>query len=116
MKVEEQPNKKPKKDEGKSAVAIVKSVRPLSCVSQDTEPPDSTTISRDHFDEYDSQGLHCVKQTSEKIKVRRLVKYKSNFFISEVPTLLNLRTDLQERLQDKSDASAETRGDMSRIS
>ena len=26
--------------------------------------------------DYDSQGLHCVKQTSEKIKVRRLVKYK----------------------------------------
>ena len=45
-KVEEQPNKKPKKDEGKSAVAVVKSVRQLSCVSQDTEPPDSTTISR----------------------------------------------------------------------
>ena len=43
--VEEQPNKRPKKDEGKSAVAIVKSVRQLSCVSQDTEPPDSATIS-----------------------------------------------------------------------
>ena len=45
-KVEEQPNKKPKKDESKSAVASVKSVRQLSCVSQDTEPPDSATISR----------------------------------------------------------------------
>ena len=45
-KVEKQPNKRPKKDEGKSAVAVVKSVRRLSCVSQDTEPPDSTTVSR----------------------------------------------------------------------
>ena len=45
-KVEEQSNKKRKMDEGKSAVAIVKSVRQLSCVSQDTEPPDSTTTSR----------------------------------------------------------------------
>ena len=45
-KVEEQPNKKPKKGEGKSAVAIVKSVRQLSCVSRDTEPPYSTTISK----------------------------------------------------------------------
>ena len=45
-KVEEQPNKKPKKDEGKSAVTIVKSVRQSSCVSQDTEPPDSVSISR----------------------------------------------------------------------
>ena len=43
---EEQPNKRPKRDETKSAVAFVKSVRQLSCVSQDTEPPDSTTISR----------------------------------------------------------------------
>ena len=45
-KVEEQPNKKPKKGDDKSAVAIVKSVRQFSCVSQDTEPPDSATISR----------------------------------------------------------------------
>ena len=44
-KVEEQPNKKPKKGD-KSAVAFVKSVRQLSCVSQDTEPPNSETISR----------------------------------------------------------------------
>ena len=45
-KVEEQPNKKPKKGDDKSAVAIVNGVRQLSCVSQDTEPPDSATISR----------------------------------------------------------------------
>ena len=38
-KVEEQPNKKPKKGDDKSAVAIVKSVRQLSCVSQDTRAP-----------------------------------------------------------------------------
>ena len=44
-KDEEQPNKKPKKGDDKSAVAIVKSVRQLSGVSQDTEPPDSATIS-----------------------------------------------------------------------
>ena len=56
-KVDEQPSKKPEKDEGTSAVAIVKSVRgahkhretcgkrQLSCVSQDIEPPDSATIS-----------------------------------------------------------------------
>ena len=45
-KVEEQSNKKPKKDDDKSAVAIVKSVRQLSCASQDTEPPGSATMSR----------------------------------------------------------------------
>ena len=43
-KVEEQPNKKPNKGDDKSAVASVKSVRQLSCVSQDIEPPDSATI------------------------------------------------------------------------
>ena len=45
-KVEEQPNKKPKKGDDKSAVTIAKSARQLSCVSQNTEPPDSATISR----------------------------------------------------------------------
>ena len=78
-KVEEQPNKKPKKGGEKSAVALfVNSVRQQGCVSQDTEPPDYVTISRkgtksfwDQFDEYDSQELRCVKQTSEKAKVHR---------------------------------------------
>ena len=45
-KVEEQPNKLPKKDEDKNAVAIVKSVRQLGCVPQDTAPTDCATISR----------------------------------------------------------------------
>ena len=34
-----------KKGDDKSAAAVVKSVRQLSCVSQDTEPPESTAIS-----------------------------------------------------------------------
>ena len=37
-----------------------------------------------------------VKQTSEKRKVRRSGTFKSKFFISEVPTLWSLRTDVQE--------------------
>ena len=45
-KVEEQPNKRPKKGGDKSAVAIVKSVRQLGCVFQDAEPPESVAISR----------------------------------------------------------------------
>ena len=85
---EEQPNKKPKKGEDKSASAIVKSVPQLSFVSQDTEPLEVTTIFRKgkKRNEYDLQGLHCVKQTSEKKKVRRLEKYKSKFLISAVPS------------------------------
>ena len=65
-------------------------------------------------DEYDSQEMRCVKQTSEKKQVRRLGKYKSKFLISEVPTLWNLRTDLWERLQHKSDVPAEMRGELAR--
>ena len=45
-KVEEQPNKRPKKGGDKSAVAIVKDVRQMGCVSQDVEPPESSAISR----------------------------------------------------------------------
>ena len=69
----------------------------------------------DQFDEYDSQELRCVRQTSEK-KVHRWLRCKSNFLISEVPALWNLRTDLRRRLKDKSDAPAEMRGDLPRIS
>ena len=45
-KVEEQPNKKPKKGGDKNAVAILKDVRQLGCVFQDTVPLESLTILR----------------------------------------------------------------------
>ena len=45
-KVEEEPNKRPKKGGDKSAVATVKDVRQLGCVSQDAEPSESVAISR----------------------------------------------------------------------
>ena len=91
-KVEEQPNKKPKKGGDKSAVAILKDVRQLGCVFQETEPPESDFLGRaqkfwDQFDEYDPQKLCSVTQTSEKTKDHRSVKYKSKFPISAVLTL-----------------------------
>ena len=52
-----------KKGDDKSAVAIVKNVRQLSCVSQDTEPPDFATISRKVTRVLGPIHLHCVKQT-----------------------------------------------------
>ena len=86
--------KKPNKGGDNSAVTRVKDVRPFGCVFEDTAPPTSSSILRKGtkalgpiLDEYDAQKLHCVKQTSEKIKVHRLVNYKSKFFISAVPTL-----------------------------
>ena len=39
------------------------------------------------FDEYDSQELRCVMQTSEKTQVRHSEKFKSKFLISAVRTL-----------------------------
>ena len=44
--VDEQPSKKPKKNGDKSAVAMLNITRQLGCVSQDMEPPKSTTILR----------------------------------------------------------------------
>ena len=42
--VEDQPSKKPKKDNDKSAVAMLKDARHLGYVFQDTEPPESSSI------------------------------------------------------------------------
>ena len=44
--VDEQPNKKSKKNGDKIAVATLKNTRQLSCVFQDMEPPKSSSILR----------------------------------------------------------------------
>ena len=122
-KVEEQTNKKPKK--GWWQKCSSHSVRCTTVGLRTRRTPSRRNPHRfygrapkswDQFDGYDSQELRCVRQTSEKTKVYRLIIYKSKFLISAVPTLWNLRTDLRRRLKDKSDAPAETRGDLPRIS
>ena len=89
----ENPAKKPKKDGGKSAVVFTK--------MYDSWVAYPSTQSRrnlhrfhgraqkswDQFDEYDSQELRSVMQTSEKTKVRGSEKFKSKFFISAVLAL-----------------------------
>ena len=72
--------------------------------------------SSDHFDEYVSQKLRSVTQTSEKTKDHRSVKYNSKLLINAVPTQWNLRIHLRNRLKDRSDVPAETRGDRPRTS
>ena len=105
-KVEEQPRKSFQHGKGddKSAVAIVKTLPQLGYVSQDSEPselPNRTgTI----------HSLRYVKQVSEKVKDCRMEKYKSNFLISEVPTLWSLRTDVKKRPKVESDAPAARHG------
>ena len=66
------------------------------------------------FEEYDSQKLRSVTQTSKKTKDHRSVRYKSKFLTTAVPTLWNMRIDLKRRLKDKSDEPEETRGDWPR--
>ena len=105
-KVDEQPNKKPKKSDhsqkrresdDNNAVAIVKFVPQFGFVSQDSELLDSqrgkkpwktrNKKSWDQFEEYGSLSLRYVEQVSGKRKDHRLEKYKSKIFIIEVPTL-----------------------------
>ena len=76
--VEEQPNKKPKKGNDKSAVAIVNGVRQLSCVSQDTEPPDSVAISR--------MGTKVLEPT-RRVRFTRAALRQANIREKEGPSL-----------------------------
>ena len=122
-KVEEQPNKKPKKCGDKTAGGYCEKCTSgwvaYHRTSSNQNPQrfyGRTQKSWDQFDVYGSQDLCCVSQTSEKINVRRSETYKSNFIISAVLTLWNLRIGLRRRLKDRSDAPAETRGDWPRTS
>ena len=82
-KVKEQPNDKPNKGGDKSAVAVVEDVRQFGLRFHRFYG--RAQKSWDQFDEYDSRKHCSVMLTSEKVKVHRLVKYKSNFLISAVP-------------------------------
>ena len=71
-KVEEQPNKWPKKRADKSAAAMVRDVRQLGCVSQDFHPPESAAISRKGTKIFGPiRRPRFVKQTFDKAKVHR---------------------------------------------
>ena len=77
-KVQERPDKQPKKGDDKSAVAIVKSVRQLSCVSQDTEPPESAAISR--------KGTKVLGPV-RRVRFRRAALSQANFRENKGPSL-----------------------------
>ena len=106
-KVDEQPNKKPKKDyyshkrresDDKNNEAILKIVPLLGCVSQDSDALVSQRgkqsrgnprckKSWDPFEKYGSLSLHYVKRVFGKRQDHRWEKQMSKFLISEVPTL-----------------------------
>ena len=106
-KVDQQPNKKPnkgynsqqrRKSDDKNAVATVKIVPQLGCVSQDSDALVSQRGEQSgrnpmrkvlgyQFEKYGSLSLRYVKQVSGKRKDHRLENYNSKIFISEVPML-----------------------------
>ena len=91
--VEEQPNKKPKKVGIKNAVAFLKDVRQLGCVSQDGEPPESAAITRKGTQVLGTNStstIHksCAVSSKHPRKQKSIAeKYKSKFIVSAVPTL-----------------------------
>ena len=78
-KVEEPSNTKPKKGDDKCAVGIVKSVRQLSCVSQDIEPPESAAISRTGTRILEStRRVRCTRAALRQANIREKKKGPSH--------------------------------------
>ena len=120
-KFEEQSNKKPKKGDDKSAVAIVKSVRQSGCVSQDAEPSESVSISRKGTKVLES--IRRVRFTSAALR-------QANIQEKEGPSLGKIQVKIPHqrspyavkfedrspeeiaRLQHKNDVPAEMRGNL----
>ena len=69
-KVEEEPNKKPKKDGDKDAVAVLTDVRQLGCVHQDTEPPQSSSILRKSQDSGPIRRVRFTRATLRQANIR----------------------------------------------
>ena len=63
---EEQPSKRSKKNDDKSAVAILKNTRQLGCVSQDMEPPKSSSILRKSSNIL--KPIRCVRFTKAVLR------------------------------------------------
>ena len=107
--VEGQSSQNTRKDGDKSAVATLKEAPQFGAFFRTQSRRNLCGFygraqkSWEQFDEYDSQKLLSVLQTSEKTKVRRSEKSKSKFFISVVPTLWSLRIGLRRRSKDRSD-------------
>ena len=97
---------------------MLKDVRQLGCVLQDTEPPESLSIhgrarkSWDQFDKYDSQKLRSVMQTSEKTKVRRTEKFKSKVPHQHSPYAMKFEDGSQEEIERQERCA---RGDVWRV-
>ena len=122
QKVDEQPNKMPKKgyyshkrreSDDKNAAATDENCTTIGprlarlgstgFSKRKTAPGTPDAKSWERFEEYDSLTLRFVKQVSGTERIIAW-KYRSKIFISEVLTLWNLRTGPMKRLKDDSDA------------
>ena len=91
---------KPKNGDDKSAAAIVESVRQLSCVSQDTEPPESAVILR---------KSPKVLGSIRRVRFTRAALRQANIRENKDPSLgeiqvknLHLRSPYAMKLEDRS--------------
>ena len=116
LKIEEEPNKKPKNGGDKSAVAKVKHVRQLGCAFQDTEPAEASAILR--------KGPKVLGPI-RRVRFTRTALRQANILENKGPSLNQIQVKVphqrssyavkfedrsQERLQDKSDAPAARHG------
>ena len=115
--VEGQTSKKPNKDGDKSAVAVVKDVRQLVCVFQDTEPPESLSFLRKS-----TKVLGPIRRVRFQETTRRHANIRENRGQSlgkilvkvphqRSPYALKFEDRSQEEIEGRSDVPAETRGD-----
>ena len=86
--VEGQPSKKPKKDRDKRAVAILKDSRPLVCVFQDTEPPESSPILRKSTK---------VLGTIRRVRSTKVTQYHANIRENNGPSLGKIQVKLHHQ-------------------
>ena len=79
------PQIRPKKGADKSAVAVVKSVRQLGCVSQDAEPPESVTTFR--------KGTKVLGPIRRE-RFRRAALRQANIRESKAPSMSKIQVKL----------------------
>ena len=109
------------KSDDKVAVANVKAVPQLGCVSQDIEPPSSVNNLRESQKVLGAiRRVRFTVSTLRQASIREkkgpsLGQIQVKIVISEVPTLLNLRTDVKKRLRDNSDPPAARHGILSNL-
>ena len=113
--VDEQPSRRFKKNGDKSAVAMLKITRQLGCVSQDMEPPKSSSTLRKSSNVL--KPIRCVQFTKAVLRHANIRDQNPSLGMicpgdphQRNPMLQNLRIGLKKRRNGKSDVPAKQRG------